>query len=517
MTFTSTRPTGPADAPGARPATGLDRGRAPRRCTHSSLLPVLTATLIVTAAAASASRADVAPLRVAGRHFIDPAGRVVILRGVNLTGDAKVPPFRPSAGPNDLDRVASLGMNVVRVVFIWEAYEPFPGRYDEGYLAALRMLARQAAARGIYTILDFHQDGYSRHTSRGAGDGFPAWAVSQRGTPSRPDNSPRCANWPLRMACDRTTHRSFDDFFADAAGVRTRFLQMVERVACTLAAEPGVIGYDLFNEPWGDEQTELAPLYEDMARVIRAHQPAAILFLEGHVTTNCGMRTKLPVPNFHGFAYAPHYYKPLALALHGWRSSCLFIDRAFGRMDSQVEQWDCPLFVGEFGIAAGAVHAGAYIDAIYDRLDAALASGAQWNLTPGWDPEKKDGWNGEDFSILDPAGNPRPNFRPRPYPSATAGTPLRFEFRDGNSPAGGRALLLMWENRPGCGATEIAIPDGLFRAGTRVETGPADVSVSYDPARRRLVCRSGEERRVIVRVSEPGIESGRIRGRVAAG
>ena len=307
------------------------------------------------------------------------------------------------------------------------------------------------------------------------------------------------------MATDPTTHRSFDDFFADAGGVRTCFLRMIDRVASAFAATPGVIGYDLLNEPWGDEARELAPLYEDMAGIIRAHHPAAILFVEGHVTTNCGRRTKLPRPAFGGFAYAPHYYKPLAIVLNRWRGPCLPIDRAFGQMDRQVERWDCPLFLGEFGIAAGAKNAGDYVGAIYDRLDASLASGAQWNLTPGWDPRKKDGWNGEDFSILDPAGNVRPNFRPRPYPRITAGTPIRFEYREGTHAPGGRGCCSPGTTTRNAATTEIALPDGLFRPGTRVETSPADVVVSHDPARRSLVCLAPSPGPIAVRVSEPAI------------
>lgn len=503
MLLTTTRPIGPASGPGARPKSGTrgDRnGFKPRTRT------LLVAVAIVLSAVDVHSRAtaqSLSPLRVQGRHFIDQTGRVVILRGVNLTGDAKVPPFYPIASAGDLDRVASLGMNAVRMVFIWEAYEPRPGQYDEAYLASLRDLARCAAARGIYTILDFHQDGYSRFTSRGAGDGFPEWTVSRRGTPSRPDNSARCANWPILMACDPTTHRSFEDFFDNLSGVRTKFLQMVARVAATLATVPGVIGYDLLNEPWGDEKHELSALYTDMANVIRTRHPTAILFIEGHVTTNCGKRTNLPRPTYDQFAYAPHYYKPLAILLHGWRSSCLSFDLAFARMGRQAEQWDCPLFVGEFGIAAGAKNAGAYVDAIYDRLDSALASGAQWNLTPGWNSERKDGWNGEDFSLFDGAGNPRPTLRPRPFPRATAGTPIHFEFRNGSARGNRRSLVFTWDNDPARGQTEIAVPDNLFHANASVEVSSANVRVKYDAATRCIACSSTDPGPITVCVSEP--------------
>ena len=453
------------------------------------------------AAAPPASRLG---LRVSGRHFVDESGRIVVLRGVNLAGNSKVPPFRPNADGADLDRMVELGINVIRLVFIWEAFEPTRGVYDDAYLQEMAQIARHAAARGIRTIVDIHQDGFSRHASRGSGSGFPPWAISPRGKASKPDNGPNCKNWPLLMATDPTTHRSFDDFYANVNGVRDRYLAMLARIGTQFASTPGVIGYDLLNEPWGDEEKDLAPLYHDAASVIRIVHPSAILFLEGHITTNGGLSSKLPRPKFENVAYAPHYYKPSAMVLNRFNGSTLAIRKAFDVMTSQAISWNAPLLLGEFGLDATAYQADSYVASLYDHLDLSLASGTQWNFTPDWTPERKDGWNDEDFNILDPTTlRPRPNFRPRPYPRAIAGTPARFGFSPEGGTQGGAFVELNWEHAPERGHTELFIPRDLFPWASTVITASPGITCVWDPARQLLTCRASKPAQTTLRIDGP--------------
>ena len=442
-------------------------------------------------------------LAIRGRHFVDDRGRVVILRGVNLAGDSKVPPFSPCRDHDDLDRLRDLGFNVIRLLFIWEAYEPSPGDYDEEYLRGLRATAAAARERGLFTIVDIHQDGFSRYASRGAGSGFPRWALSSRCCPYPPDNGLNCRNWLVRMLSDPVMHRSFSDFYADRGGVRTRYLEMVGRAAAAFADVPGVLGYDLLNEPWGDELSQIAPLYRDEARVIREAHPAALLFIQGHIRTNCGFRTRLPRPDFGPAAYAPHYYCPISYAIGRWHGTNLGLVRAFSSMVETARGWDTPLFLGEFGMSAEVPGAGDYVGTFYDRLDAALASGAQWNYTPRWNDETKDGWNAEDFSILGPSGDPRANFRPRPYPRATAGIPLRFRYEGREAAGTPRFLEMEWDHDPACGETEIFAPAAVFPQGSDMEVGSAGVTCHHDPRRQTLTCRSPIAGPIQLRFSAP--------------
>jgi endoglycosylceramidase len=444
------------------------------------------------------------PVRVAGRHFVDRAGRVIIFRGVSVSCAAKLPPFRAITAPPDIEPLSCLGFNVIRLLFVWEAYEPCPGCYDEQYLADIAAVAAAAWGRGIHVIVDFHQDGFSRFVSRGCGCGFPAWTVSPGARVAVPDNNPRrelC--WPFLVATDPSMHRSFHDFYADVQGVRTRYLQMVARVSHALAAVPGVIGYDLLNEPWGREVEELAPLYLDAAAVIQAHHPSALLFLEGHVSTNMGLQTKLPRLAIANVVYAPHYYKPLPIVLGHWHGACHNIDRAFARMNAVTDSWNVPLFLGEFGMPADVAKAGDYIATIYDRLDASLASGAHWNYTPTWTEEACDGWNGENFNILQRDGTLRPNFRLRPYPRLTAGSPLRFVYNESHPPVHGPSLEFVWDHCPQRGATELFVPALLFPPSSAISVQPADVTCQYDARRQVLVCTAARPTTVLLRLTAP--------------
>src|SRR4051812_23338035 len=91
-----------------------------------------------------------------GRWLRDKKGRVVILRGINMGGDSKIPPFEPFSTEESAEQVRRWGMNVVRYCTVWEAIEPEKGRYDDRYLDRMEEIVGWLTQRGICVFIDMH-------------------------------------------------------------------------------------------------------------------------------------------------------------------------------------------------------------------------------------------------------------------------------------------------------------------------------------------------------------------------
>lgn len=374
---------------------------------------------------------------------------MVILRGVNVAGNSKIPPFVPFSDTTRLDPVKEWGMNVIRLVLIWEAIEPEPGKYNGEYIDAVEALVSAAGERGIYVILDMHQDMFSRYLNGGCGDGAPSWAIDPSIPQDKPANDERCIDW-VNGLNDKNVLRAFDSFYANVNGVRDHYISMWAHIAQRFGDHPAVIGYDLMNEPIGDEVSQIAPLYEDAGAAIRVVDPDGILFIEPSILTSFGaIYSQLPPLSLGNYAYAPHFYSASLLISDIFSTS--EADKSFTDFNSKVEELGgVPLLLGEFGMYPEKVKVSEYIADIYRRLDDCFYGGTQWNYCPGWDSTRLDGWNRENYSIIDDRGNIRQNFKVRAYAQRIAGIPKKFEVSD-------KRVRLEWENQP-----ELAAPTLLY-------------------------------------------------------
>jgi hypothetical protein len=129
-------------------------------------------------------------LTIEDGKFCDGQGRQVILRGINVAGDAKFPskPDQPSHVPDDFfdgdnvsfvgrpfpreeahlhfSRLKRCGYNTIRYVFTWEAIEAAgPGIYDEAWIDETIEVLRAAKSYGFYIFMDPHQDVVRAHHS----------------------------------------------------------------------------------------------------------------------------------------------------------------------------------------------------------------------------------------------------------------------------------------------------------------------------------------------------------------
>ncbi|KAL1843587.1 hypothetical protein VTJ49DRAFT_870 [Mycothermus thermophilus] len=142
-------------------------------------------------------------LTIEDGKFWDAQGRQIILRGINVAGEAKYPsrPDQPSHVGSDFfdgdnvsfvgrpfpkheadlhfSRLKRCGYNTIRYVFTWEAIEAAgPGIYDEAWIDETIEVLRAAKKYGFYVFMDPHQDVWSRFSG---GSGAPMWTLYAAG------------------------------------------------------------------------------------------------------------------------------------------------------------------------------------------------------------------------------------------------------------------------------------------------------------------------------------------------
>ena len=179
----------------------------------------------------------------------------------------------------ELDLFAGLGWNVVRLLLTWSRVEPEPGVYDEAYLDEVEAAVLLFQERGIYTLIDLHQDAWgptlaapedvdcAEGSYAAVGwDGAPGWATLD-------GDASRCiqeGTFGLREFSPAVV-ASFLAFWQDAdgpggVGIQTRYHAMLGHLAARFSPYDSVVGYDVMNEPnaWSDLTLAVAAPGQDL-------------------------------------------------------------------------------------------------------------------------------------------------------------------------------------------------------------------------------------------------------------
>ncbi|WP_127783657.1 cellulase family glycosylhydrolase [Rhodococcus sp. X156] len=458
------------------------------------------------------------PYGAAGRWIVDADGRVLITSGVNMVN--KRAPYAPDAvGFDDADAafLAAHGFDSVRVGVIWKAVEPEPGRYDDAYLDRIAATVDTLARHGVTSLLDMHQDMYNE---RFQGEFAPDWAVLDDGLPAWPQ-----LGFPTNQFLQPALIRAYDHFLANdpgpgGVGLQDRFAAAWGHVAARFAGRPGVLGYDVLNEPWPGSQwlgcvlatcptsaAGLTALHQRVGAAIRAQDPHTLVFTEPFslasagapmVTGNAGVANQ-------GLSY--HLYCPVTFVT-GADAGCGYFDPlVHANADAYSRATGAALLVTEFGATSKPdVLAG-----VVDRAAAAMVGWQYWAYCGCNDPTTAD--LAEQGVVEDPAEPPTgTNVRAEklallsvPHPRSVAGTPLGYSFDRAR-----HTLSLRYSTARADGAgtfaagarSTVATPAGQYPTGYRVsavgarvvsapnaavlevaaEPGATEVSVSVSPA-----------------------------------
>jgi endoglucanase len=255
---------------------------------------------------------------------------------------------------HDLDNIAALRMNVIRVPFWYRNLQSETGDSKPDAFKRLDWVVAKAWERHIYTILDLH--------------GAPGGQSDNQTT-----------------GCIRKKALLWSN-----AADQDRTVAIWQSIARRYKGNPAVAAYDLLNEPWGASTRQAYwDLHDRLFREIRKVDPDHIITVEGcwggevdgkHIGWGWD---DLPVPSQIGWTnvmYQIHSYD-----FKNWQDA----DAQRRNTDGQVryfkehQQWNVPCFVGEFNVMSPQPDPGKIWAEAIDAYDANKMNWTVWSYKSG--------------------------------------------------------------------------------------------------------------------------------------
>jgi len=337
--------------------------------------------------------------------FVDSLGREVCFRGWNVSGATKhvQTGFKPFLNAYDAKYSFELlkkitGANVVRFLIVWEGVNPNPDEIDYSYLDDVIEQMKCAIRYGMYVIIDYHEDLFSRHLfhkdSWFTGNGAPKWVTPDY---DREDCTiGNIAGWAGNLFKNEPIRRAFRSFwnnveiFKDSSGesrkMQDEFLlqlgKAVQYIKKKLAADefPYILGVDPFNEPadgglvtWADKEKKskefdndkLWPFYKKVRKTLSQYRfKKKLVFAEPLVfwnTTASGYKTGghylVDSKPGDGYVFNSHFYDAgrMGRGTDGVNSGVYLENMKEIREEGRF--LGLPVFLSEFGMWLGGIGA----------------------------------------------------------------------------------------------------------------------------------------------------------------
>lgn len=427
--------------------------------------------------------------------MVDEKNRVVLLHGVNAVWKLK-PYFPPDSLAGftaaDADWLRGHGFNTVRLGVIFAGVMPQENQIDLGYLASVDRVVQLLASRGIYVLFDFHQDLYNE---KFLGEGFPDWAVYDDGLPF-----PFSAGFPGNYFTPTVSH-VFDNLWLNHNNLWDRYRDAWTAVALKWKDQDHHGGYDLFNEPYPGSQFAscanplgcplfdtqyLQKMQEHSMAGIRTADPTNLVWFEPNFVFNGGAQTFLgavsPI-NDPNIGLSWHKYCLLGVVLHsqGFNDlpGCPMLHQLVSdNAESAIAAMHATTLVTEFGASDDL----ADLQQVMDQTDAQFTGWQYWAYKEWGDPTTESQTSGgqgmfTDDKDLSTVKIAKLKILERPYPQATAGTPLALSFN-----ASAKTFLYRYTPRCAGGPTEIYVPALHYPQGYKLElTGARQLSAPGAP------------------------------------